>query len=58
MCTKCRGFGEKYHATFAIEYFGNGEEIKRKQIAPLHGKTCRSCGGSGIKGTNLGDAED
>jgi hypothetical protein len=50
MCTNCKGWGRKFHANWAIEYYGNGEEVKRKQTSDLYPETCRSCKGSGIKG--------
>jgi len=50
MCKNCKGWGQKFHANWAIEYYGNGEEVRRKQTSELHAETCRSCKGSGIKG--------
>jgi hypothetical protein len=55
MCARCKGWGKLFHANWAIEYYGNGEEVKRKQLTVLHGETCRSCKGSGIKGGVLRD---
>lgn len=55
MCLNCKGWGQKFHASWAIEYYGNGEEVNRKQMTELHPETCRSCKGSGIKGGVLRD---
>lgn len=57
MCQNCKGFGSKWHANWAIEYYGNGEEVNRKRVSELRGEQCRSCKGSGVKGGILREGE-